>query len=110
MKKFMLLYMAPISAEEQMAKGDPEKMKQVMDLWVAWFGKMGSAIVDMGNPTGKAMSIPGGEQRTGPYIGGYSIVQAKDMNAAMKMLDGHPHLMMPGATIKIVEVLPAPGM
>ena len=110
MKKFMLLYMAPVSAEEQMASGDPEKMKQIMGLWVVWFGKMGSAIVDMGNPTGKAMNVPGGEQSGGPYIGGYSIVQAENMDAAVKMVDGHPFLSDKTGkfSVEVFELMPVP--
>jgi hypothetical protein len=34
MKKFLVLYRAPISAREQMAKATPEQAKAGMDAWM----------------------------------------------------------------------------
>jgi hypothetical protein len=36
MKKFLVLYRAPISAREQMAKATPEQAKAGMDAWMGW--------------------------------------------------------------------------
>ena len=49
MKKFMVLYMAPVAAEVQM-NVSPEEMKKGMEPWNAWYKKYGKAIVDMGAP------------------------------------------------------------
>jgi hypothetical protein len=75
-----------------------------------WFGKRSSAIVDGGAPLGHAVSV--GEQAAGggAHVGGYSIIEAADMNAARGMVEGHPHFMMPGNSIDILEVMPMPGM
>jgi hypothetical protein len=44
-------------------------------------------------------------------LGGYSILQAEDLNAAVALMDGHPHFMSgEGATIQIHETLEIPGM
>ena len=56
MKKFMILYMAPVSAEAQM-NVSPEEMKKGMEPWNAWYKKCGKAIVDMGAPLGKGTCI-----------------------------------------------------
>ena len=31
---------------------DPAEMKAVMDAWGAWFGSLGAAVIDGGNPVG----------------------------------------------------------
>ena len=108
MKKFMLLYMAPVTAEEQMAiKMDPEEGKKVMDAWTAWYDKCGSAMVDPGTPlgNGKTYATESVGARTS-QVAGYSIVQADNLDVVMQMLEGHPHLMMPGFSIEVLESMP----
>ena len=43
-------------------------------------------------------------------IRGYSILQGASIDDIVRLMDGHPHLMMPGASIDVLEVLPMPGM
>lgn len=110
MKKFLLLYVSPVSAEEQMKNANPEDGKKMMDEWMKWFGKAGSAVVDGGTPTQK-MGVVGEEKNSEGFVGGYSIVQAESVDEVKEMLKDHPHLMMPGgASIEILEMLPMPGM
>jgi hypothetical protein len=105
MMKFMVLYMAPIAAEEQM-NVSPEEMKKGMEPWMAWYKKYGKAIVDQGTPLGKGICIDNkGTSKGKSQVAGYSIVQAKDMDAAKALLTDHPHLMMPKASIEILEMM-----
>jgi hypothetical protein len=39
-------------------------------------------------------------------VTGYTIVQAKDLDAAKSMFTDHPHLMMPKASLDILEIMP----
>lgn len=111
MKKFVVLYQAPTSAMEQMGKATPEQQKAGMDAWMSWAKKAGSAIVDLGVPLGNGSSVgQGGVSKGTTTVAGYSILQADSMKAVTAVLDGHPHLMMPGATIEVLEALPLPGM
>jgi hypothetical protein len=111
MKKFVVLYQAPVSAMEQMAKASPEQAKAGMDAWMSWAKKAGSAIVDLGMPLGNGSSLgKGSTAKSTSTVAGYSVLQADSMQAVTKILDGHPHLMMPGATIEVLEALPIPGM
>jgi hypothetical protein len=43
-------------------------------------------------------------------ISGYSIMQAGSAGALGAVLDGHPHLSMPGSSIDVLEMLSMPGM
>ena len=70
--------------------------------------KCGASIVEMGSPLGDTQTVGG--NAAGGHVGGFSILQAATLDAAATLLDGHPHLMMPGATIELLEFLPIPGM
>ena len=113
MKKFMIFYLAPMPAEEQMKMGGPEARAKMMEPWQAWFAKQVSALVDMGDPLGmaKVVTPTGTEDAKAPFVGGYSIVQAESREKVEEMVKDHPHLSMPGGpSILISEVLPMPGM
>jgi hypothetical protein len=111
MKKFLVLYKAPIATFEQMMKAPPEQQKAGMDAWMAWSKKAASSIVDMGAPLGKSVKVtPAGAAPTQNDLGGYSILQGESKEAVAATMSGHPHFMMPGGFIEITELMPVPGM
>jgi hypothetical protein len=106
MKKFMILYQAPVAAEQQM-NVSPEEMKKGMEPWNVWFKKYGKCIVDMGAPLGKGMHFSKrGSSKGKTELTGYTIVQAEDMDAVKAMVEGHPHFMLPKSTIEVLEIMP----
>lgn len=109
MNKYMVLYLSSASAEDQMQSADPEAAKKAMDMWMAWFQKQGSAIVDGGEPLGKAMNFTeAGKSKGQSHVAGYSIVQTADMESVQKMLKEHPHFGAPGASIEVLEIMAIP--
>ena len=111
MKKFLVLYKAPIASFEQMMKATPEQQKAGMEAWMVWSQKAGSSIVDMGSPLGKSLRVtPAGPSPTQNDLGGYSILQAESKEALGASLKGHPHFGTPDGFIEIVEIMPIPGM
>jgi hypothetical protein len=111
MTKFLVLYRAPASALEQMAGATPEQAQAGMDAWMAWAGKAGDAIVDLGAPLAPAAQLGDGSPAAGPAQNcGFSVLQAESTDAVTAVLDGHPHLQMPGSSIEILEFLAIPGM
>ena len=109
MAKFMILYRATTSAREQMAGATPEQMKAGMDAWMTWAGKAGDAVVDLGTPLGYSTHV-GSAAPLGEDVCGYSILQADSAQDITNILDGHPHLHMPGSSIDVLEQLSMPGM
>ncbi len=106
MKKFMILYMAPVNVEAMMNRS-PEEMKKGMEPWMAWYKKCGKAIVDMGAALGKGTCYDKkGSSKGQTQVTGYTIVQAKDMDAVKAIVADHPHLMMQKATIEVFEIIP----
>ncbi len=113
MKKFLVLYKAPMSSFEEMQRRNPtpEQQKAGMDAWMTWSKKAASSIVDMGAPLGKSLRVnEGGVEPNTNDLGGYSILQAESKEALAESLSGHPHFMMPGGFIEVVELTPMPGM
>ncbi len=102
----MLLYMAPVAAEVQM-NVSPEEMKKGMEPWLAWYNKHGKAIIDQGAPLGKSECVDTkGSVKGQTQVTGYTIMEAKDLDTAKKLVADHPHLMMPKASIEILEIMP----
>jgi hypothetical protein len=108
MTKYLLLYRATTSAQDQMANASPEEAQAGMDAWMTWAGKAGSAIVDLGSPTQPVATLGDDSAQSG-FVGGYSLLEADSTEAVETLLDGHPHLTMEGAAIEVCELLPMPG-
>jgi hypothetical protein len=109
--KFMVLYRSSVSAQEQMASASPEQAQAGMEMWMRWAENVGPAMVDMGSPLGPSRSVPSGaDAGTGSTIAGFSVLEADSADEVVKLLDDHPHLQAPGATIEVLEYLQLPGM
>ena len=99
MKNFVLLSSGGSMPEEA-------EMAQVMKYWEAWYGQLGSAVVDQGNPMSAAKSIaPDGSVKDGPprtMPNGYIILQADSLDAATKMAQSCP-VLQGGSDITVFE-------
>jgi hypothetical protein len=109
MARFLLLYRAPSSAIEQMSSATPEQAQAGMDAWMSWAGEAGERIVDLGSPLGESTVVGAPGNVDGDHVAGYSLMQAGSVDELKDLLEGHPHLMMDGASIQVLEVLPMPG-
>lgn len=110
MKKFIILYNGPATPPEQM---DPEKTKAIMARWGEWMGKIGDAMVDMGQPMANGAAVyDDGSSKDALQLSGYSIIQAEDMSAAKKMVEDHPFLSDKTGkfSVEVFELMPVPGM
>jgi hypothetical protein len=112
MKKFMLLYNGPATPADQM---DPEKAEAVMADWGEWMDKLGSAMVEMGQPMDPRMAksvVDDGSTGKPLQLSGYSIIQAESLDAAVELVDGHPFLsdQTGDFSVEVFELLEVPGM
>jgi len=114
MEKFMLIFHGGSDIAPEMKS--PEAMQKHMQKWFAWIEKLnkegryagGEALL----PTGKFI---GGKKRVvtdGPFaetkelVGGYFIVNAKDIDEAIALCDGYPDFIFDGK----VQVRPVQKM
>ena len=71
-----------------------EEQERVMQAWTAWFGQLGDALVDGGNPVSQAKAIsPDGSVMDATMApSGYSIIKADSLDAAIVLAKGCPVL------------------
>ena len=84
----------------------PEEGAKHMAKWKAWMTGLGDAMVNPGTPLGKSktVSADGVSNDGGPNpLAGYSIVQADDIDSAVKMAITCPFLEM--GTIEVAQVM-----
>lgn len=87
-----------------------EAQAEVMAAWTKWMQALGPALIDGGNPVGKASTIGGdGKVTSGGGanpVSGYSIIAADGLDAAVKLAQGCP-VLEGGATIEVCETFDA---
>ncbi len=98
MAKYLLLYHGGSMPEGQ------EEGARVMQAWTAWFGSLGGAVADQGNPSGPSKTIaPDGTVTNGAAgPSGYSIIKAESLDAAVALAKGCP-VLDGGASVQVVE-------
>ena len=100
MAKYLLVYQGGAMAESE------EAQQAAMTAWGAWFGSLGSAVVDGGAPFGPSAAVGGGTSRTG--LTGYSILEAGDLDAAVSLASGCP-IVADGGTVEVYETIDVGG-
>ncbi len=91
----------------------PERAQQMMQKWMAWFKDIAEKghVKDRGQPLERAGKLVTGKQKTvtdGPFaetkdvIGGYTLIEARDLDQAVELSKGCPVFEVDGA----VEVRP----
>lgn len=100
MAKYLFVYHGGKNPETE------EEVKQVLDDWGAWFGGMGAAVIDGGNPVGPSMTVePGGsvaDNGGANPASGYSLIEASDMDDALEKAKGCPILKSEGS-VEVAE-------
>lgn len=101
MPKFVFAYHGGSTPQSE------EEGAKVMAAWGAWMEKHGKDFADPGNPVGmsKTVTAKGVENNGGSNpLSGYSLVNAADMDAALKIAKGCP-ILESGGTIEVVEAI-----
>jgi hypothetical protein len=112
MSEFVLLYRNTAESRRQ-AMGSPEQAQQSLKKWRAWLQEMTDKgqLKSPGQPLDDPGRVVGGVKKTitdGPYmetkdiIGGYSLIEARDLDDAARIASGCPVLEGGGS----VEVRP----
>ena len=86
----------------------PEAQEKVMAEWGAWFGTLGEAIVDGGNPFGPVRTVASDGSVTdgggANPLTGYSVVTADSLDAAADMAKGCP-VLASGGSVEVCEAI-----
>jgi hypothetical protein len=112
MAKFLFIYRGN---PQENAKMTPEQMQQHLQKWMEWIGtavKQGWMVDEGDALTGEGRVVKPKVITDGPFVeskeivGGYSIVEANTIDAAAKLAQGCPGLLVGG----LVEVRSLAGM
>ncbi len=85
-----------------------EEKKTIMNAWGSWFGSLGSAVIDGGNPVGPSSTV----KTDGSLVSGgganpasgYSLIEAKSLEDAHAKAKGCP-ILKAGGTIEIAQAM-----
>lgn len=94
MAKFVYLYTGGTMATT------PQEQEKVMQAWGAWFGELGGALIEGGNPFGVSAAVGADgavSSPAGSAVTGYSVVEADSLDAATALAKGCPVLTSGGA-------------
>lgn len=102
MTKFLYVYHGGGKPESE-AEGE-----KAMKAWMDWFGELGPAVVESGNPVGKSQTVVangsvvdnGGANPTS----GYTIIDARDAADAAQKAKGCP-ILASGGSIEIAPIM-----
>ncbi len=89
----------------------PEEGEQHMQEWKNWAAALGSALINPGTPVGitKVLTPNGVSDQPSPYpIMGFSILDAENMDAALKLVENCPHIKY-GGTLEVSEMMAMPA-
>ncbi len=81
------------------------EQQAIMAEWGAWFGALGEVLVDGGNPFGPTKTIGAdGSVSDGGNLGGYSIISADNIDAAVAHAKGCP-VLGGGGNVEVSEAI-----
>ena len=90
---------------------NPESEAEVaatLDAWGAWFGTMGAAVIDGGNPVGESVMVnPDGSVASNGGANpatGYSLIEASSLDDALAKAKGCPILQANGS-VEVAEAI-----
>lgn len=118
MSEYVLLYRNTAEARDQ-AMGTPERARESMVKWRAWLDKMAAKgeLKNVGLPllgTGRVVRGPTRKVTDGPFmetkeiIGGFSIVEARDLAHAAEIASGCP-ILEGGGSVEVRPVTTLPS-
>lgn len=117
MSDYILLYRSTADAHTA-AMGTPELARQSLVKWRAWLDDMTrkGQLKNVGHPLERSGKVVGGRKKSvtdGPYtetkevVGGFSIIEANDIDEAARIASGCP-ILEGGGSVEVRPVKPMP--
>lgn len=102
MAKYLFVYHGGSKPESK------EGMAEVMNAWGQWFGSMGSAVVDGGNPVGMSSTVVSNgsviDNGGANPASGYSLIEAPTLDEALAKAKDCP-ILSAGGSVEVAEAM-----
>jgi hypothetical protein len=100
MANYLLAYTGGSMAETEVER------EAAMAAWGQWFGKLGSAVIEPGNPVGASTSVSasGSNGAAGSGLTGYSVITADSLDAAAALVKDCP-IIAGGGKVDVYETI-----
>jgi len=102
MAKYLFVYHGGKNPESE------DDYKEVMDAWGNWFGSMGAAVVDGGNPVGMSSTVHSDGSVTADGgsnpASGYSLIEADSDADAIAKAKACP-ILAAGGSVEVAEAI-----
>jgi hypothetical protein len=83
---------------------DPAQMEQIRTAFGEWLARAGKAVIDPGAPLRPGTQVSNGAATPQVVIGGYSIIEAANLDEATGILKSHPFVAR-GGTLQVDETM-----
>lgn len=90
---------------------DPAAVQQMVAAFQAWVSEVGSAMRDPGAPLAAAKTVSADGAANGQQeasIGGYTILEARDLDEALRLVRSHPFVAR-GGSLQVSEAVSVGG-
>jgi hypothetical protein len=110
MPKYLCLQRSLPGGDSSMEKPSPAQMQGMYEQFNAWREKFQENLVDLGGRLGTGRVALPDPAPDGPLVemkelvGGYMIVSASDLNAAIEVARQCPGLVRPGSGVEVIEI------
>jgi hypothetical protein len=109
MPKYLCLQRSLPTSKTESKQPSPTEMQAMYAKFNAWRSEFEKNIVDLGGRLGKGKLVAD-PAPDGPFVevkelvGGYMIINAKDLTDATTIARGCPGLVMPGSGVEVIEI------
>jgi hypothetical protein len=89
----------------------PEAQQKMLAAFGAWAASLGSAMTDRGAPLASAKTVSAdrvADGQTAAAISGYTVLEAENLAAAVKLVQSHPFLTR-GGSLQVSEAVDLGG-
>lgn len=112
MPKFLCVQRSLPTSDDAPGSDTPPSPAQMQEMYAkfgAWQKQFEANLVDMGGKLGEGRLVTAGTA-DGPFVevkelvGGYMIVEAEDLEAAIAVASACPGLVRPGSGVEVIEI------
>ena len=110
MPQYLCLQRSLPSDDSASPPPSPSEMQALYERFGAWRARFSDQLVDLGGKLGEGRLVAHDSAKDGPFVevkelvGGYMIVEADTLEAAVEVASACPGLVRPGSGVEVVAI------